>query len=217
MTEAKEAHLPEGPDGGAAVSRRERRRAQIITAANALFLERGYSDTSIDAVVARAGGSKSTIYELFQDKAGLFAAVVEDIVGRIVRPLPDITTLALGLRETLRMVAREHAELVLSDEHAALMRLVAAEARRHPEVGRLYYEIGPARGHSKLEAYLREQTTAGRLEIDDVETAASHFYGMLLHKWTLKRLYDVAGPPEPAEIDRIATAVVDEVLARYAV
>ena len=105
--------------------------------------------------------------------------------------------------------------MVLSDRHAALMRLVAAEASRRPEIGRLYYEIGPARGHLKLEAFLREQAVAGKLLIDDTEEAASFFYGMLLHKWTLKRLYNVAAPPEAAEIDWIAAAVVDEFLARY--
>jgi len=207
--------LAERGGGRTGRSRRANRRAQIIAAANELFLERGYGDTSIDAVVQRAGGSKSTVYDLFGGKDGLFEAVVEDVVGAIVRPLPDIATLSLGLRETLLLVAREHAELVLSERHAALMRLVAAEAQRRPEVGRIYYEIGPARGHLKLEAYLRGRVAAGALAIDDVETAASFFYGMLLHKWTLKRLYGVAGPPDARAIERLGATVVDEFLARH--
>ena len=213
VTAPDDARSPEEPsDGG---SRRDRRRKRIIAAATELFLERGYSGASVDAIVQRAGGSKSTVYELFGGKDRLFGAVIEDIVGDIVRPLPDITTLTLSLRETLLHVAREHAELVLSERHAALMRLVAAEARRRPEIGRLYYEIGPARGHLKLEAFIRKQAAAGNLAVDDAEESASFFYGMLLHKWTLKRLYNVAAPPDATEVDWIAAAVVDEFLARY--
>ncbi|MDH3236049.1 MAG: TetR/AcrR family transcriptional regulator [Alphaproteobacteria bacterium] len=214
MTPPDDARVPAEP-GGAPGSRRNRRRARIIAAATELFLEHGYGDTSIDAVVRDAGGSKSTVYELFGDKNGLFAAVVEEMVGSAVRPVPDIATLTLGLRDTLRHVACEHAELVFSDRHAALMRLVAAEAQRRPELGRLYYKIGPARGHSKLEAYLRDRSAEGDLAIQDVEAAASFFYGMLLHKWTLKRLYNIAASPDNAEINRIATTVVDEFLALY--
>ncbi len=196
-------------------TRRSIRRRRIIDAATDLFLAKGYSGVSLDEIVAVAGGSKSTIYAEFGNKEGLFAAVVDSIVGEIVRPLPDAQDVSLGLRDALLYLAREHASVVLSDRHAALIRLVAAEVSRLPEIGKIYYETGPARGHTKLEAYLASQVAEGLLRIDDIPRAAEFFWGMLLHKWTLRRLYMVADPPDAAALDAICQATVDAFLAQY--
>ena len=44
------------------------RRKAILAAARDVFLERGYANSSIDAVVERSGGSKATVYQLFGNK-----------------------------------------------------------------------------------------------------------------------------------------------------
>ena len=48
------------------------RRRAILDAAAALFLERGFADTSVGDVVKRSGGSLATLYSLFGSKEGLF-------------------------------------------------------------------------------------------------------------------------------------------------
>lgn len=42
-----------------------------------VFLKKGYAKTSMDRVSAAAGVSKQTIYSHFQDKEGLFKALIE--------------------------------------------------------------------------------------------------------------------------------------------
>lgn len=76
-----------------------------MSAAADLFLAEGYGSTSIEAVAARAGISKRTFYDRFDDKAMLFAAVVHRIIEQ-VRPPPDVP-LVVGatLPEMLRHVA----------------------------------------------------------------------------------------------------------------
>jgi AcrR family transcriptional regulator len=54
-------------------------RAALIGAARQLFGEHGYSETSIDEVVARAGVTKGAVYHHFQGKEGLFRAVFEQV------------------------------------------------------------------------------------------------------------------------------------------
>ena len=49
----------------------------ILDAARDVFLERGYSVTSMDVVAQAAGVSKATVYALFTSKELLFAAVIE--------------------------------------------------------------------------------------------------------------------------------------------
>jgi AcrR family transcriptional regulator len=54
-------------------------RASLIKAARELFGEKGYVDTSIDEIVARAGVTKGAVYHHFDGKEGLFRAVFEQV------------------------------------------------------------------------------------------------------------------------------------------
>ncbi|SDU38131.1 TetR/AcrR family transcriptional regulator [Stappia sp. ES.058] len=54
--------------------RTERTRERILEAARELFEEHGYEATSVDAVAARAGVAKATVFAHFSDKASLLIA-----------------------------------------------------------------------------------------------------------------------------------------------
>src|SRR6202011_4980100 len=69
--------------------RGEIRRSQILDAAVQVFLENGYGGATIDLVVERAGASKATVYSFFGGKDGLFAAIVEERVERILSAFGD--------------------------------------------------------------------------------------------------------------------------------
>jgi TetR/AcrR family transcriptional regulator, transcriptional repressor for nem operon len=51
-------------------------RDRIIRAASELIGDRGVAETSLDAVIERAGASKSQLYHYFEDRAALLRAVV---------------------------------------------------------------------------------------------------------------------------------------------
>lgn len=55
-----------------------RNRAAILAAAEALFAERNPVDVSMDAIAARAGVGKPTLYRNFGDRAGLVHAIFEE-------------------------------------------------------------------------------------------------------------------------------------------
>jgi len=63
------------------------RRDAILDAARYAFAERGYHETSRDAVAERAGVSKALLYEHFSSKRELYVAMLEmhvhELVGRI--------------------------------------------------------------------------------------------------------------------------------------
>lgn len=52
-------------------------RERIIAAAAALFCNGGFTATGIDAVIARAGTAKATLYNHFPSKAALIVAVLD--------------------------------------------------------------------------------------------------------------------------------------------
>src|SRR5687768_9552816 len=92
--------------------RRERRRGAMLDAARALFLEQGYDAVSLSDVVARSGGSLSTLYGLFGNKRGLLKAMMQtqferdmqelnSIIGRGTTPAETLLDIALGTQEYL--------------------------------------------------------------------------------------------------------------------
>ena len=52
---------------------------KILQAARALVLETGLKATAMEAIAARAGIAKGTLYAYFPDKSAVFAALVEDL------------------------------------------------------------------------------------------------------------------------------------------
>lgn len=113
----------------------------ITTAAADLFLAEGYAATAMEAVAARAGISKVTLYNRFPAKADLFAAVVADRVeawsveaSRHDGQLPSDPRGRLEYHALILLQSLAHPEVV------AFGRLIAAEQRRFPELARIYRE-----------------------------------------------------------------------------
>src|SRR5438477_215898 len=61
------------------VARGEATRSQLIAIATRMFAERGYEDTSIEAVLREAGVSRGSLYHHFASKEALFEAVAEEV------------------------------------------------------------------------------------------------------------------------------------------
>jgi AcrR family transcriptional regulator len=61
------------------VARGEATRGQLIAVARRMFADRGYEDTSIEAVLREAGVSRGSLYYHFASKEALFEAVAEDV------------------------------------------------------------------------------------------------------------------------------------------
>ena len=62
-------------------------REQLIEVATGLFAERGYEETSIEAVLAAAGVSRGALYHHFAGKDALFEAVLEAVENGVTARL----------------------------------------------------------------------------------------------------------------------------------
>src|SRR5262249_55539679 len=76
--------------------RSEATRQALVRAARRLFGARGYADVGTEEIVRAAGVTRGALYHQFRDKAGLFAAVAEEveaeIAGRIAAGAPAEST-----------------------------------------------------------------------------------------------------------------------------
>src|SRR5436853_4591753 len=58
--------------------RKERTKAELVEAARAVFLRRGFHAASLDEIAEEAGYTKGAVYSNFDGKDDLFLAVFED-------------------------------------------------------------------------------------------------------------------------------------------
>lgn len=161
----------------------------MLDAARGLFLTKGFAATSLDDVVAKSGGSLTTLYQLFGNKEGLWRELVLSHCARIAEPMQDDTPdhhqgpPAVVLRD----VAARLMALRLGPDVSAGIRIVMTEGSKFPELARLLYENGPVSGTKSVAAYLTKQVEAGTLNIANVELAAELFCSMASgdrHLWT---------------------------------
>ena len=66
------------------VKKAEERRLEIIKTAERLFQEKGYTKTSVEAIIKEIGVAKGTFYYYFKSKEDVLAAVVDATLERVV-------------------------------------------------------------------------------------------------------------------------------------
>ena len=168
--------LPHAP-----VSRTERKRADVLAAAEELFLAHGYLGTNMDDVATRARVSKPTVYAHFGSKEALFVEIVSGMTGAasdsvLTDPAPLDPDVARHLREhALRQLA-----VVLQPRLLRLRRLVIGEVGRFPELARALFAGGPARAIAELARIVAGYAERGQLRVTDAQVAATHLNWLIM-------------------------------------
>lgn len=137
------------------VKKPEIRRQEILAAATALFAERGYTNTPVDAIIAQAGLSKGVFYYYFASKEAVLAALVALQVEKVAQgaaALADQPGLAANDKLRLMLVGGDRVEA-----HAAEL-----EGMRRPENHELHLmtNVELVRRLSPFMARVIEQGTA---------------------------------------------------------
>ncbi|KAA1054773.1 TetR/AcrR family transcriptional regulator [Azospirillum argentinense] len=157
-------------------SRRSRRKqarpAEVIEAARDLFISRGFAATKLEHVARRAGVSVGLPYLYFENKEGLFKAVVRQSILPQFQMGEDLLDSFTGSSEEfLRGLARGFWEMEQSP-NAGLSKLVIAEAQNFPDLARFYMEEVVLRGRRFLARILRRGIERGEFRPVDVEQMA---------------------------------------------
>jgi TetR/AcrR family transcriptional repressor of mexJK operon len=190
------------------------KRTKILEVATNLFLEKGYGAASMAELLRLVGGSKTTIYTHFGDKAGLFTAIVDELLNDTVAFSDTAHLSELSVHDALLEIAQLHLKLVLSDRYIRLIRIVAAEVGRFPELGKAFYEHGPGLSYLNFKVFLEQRVARGELDIDETSHATDLFFGTLLHREVLLRIYGVKTTPLRNR-KVVAVAVTNEFIRRY--
>src|SRR5260370_1802878 len=115
------------------------RPGEIIDAALALFVEKGFAATRLDDVAVRAGLSKAAIYLYFEDKTALFQGVVRQAVVANLGTVEAMLKAHRGpVAELLPRILEFMAGRIDQSPIAAVAQLVISESRALPQIRRLY-------------------------------------------------------------------------------
>lgn len=207
---------PEKIPSGRREARKQDRRSAILAVAKRCFLDNGYAATSMSAIAVEIGGSKATLWNYFPSKEELFSAVLDEATADYRQRLVDVLQPSGDLREALRDFCRSFLTKITSCDALRLHRLIAAEAVRFPEVGKIFYERGPKLKDQMLSAFLADRMAAGQLRQADPMRAARALSSLCAGGLQQRLLWGVIDQVTPAEIEMEAQAAADLFLRAFA-
>ena len=141
----------------------------ILDAALDVFAEKGFADTRLEDVAARAGVAKGTIYLYVQSKESLFEALVRSgIAAPIEAAAERILALDASAETMLRMLFGWMRQEVLGTRRKEIARLVIAEAGRFPEIAALYHREVVGRGLRLLRKVAARAVARGEFKSDEL-------------------------------------------------
>lgn len=164
-------------------TKRSKEKAEaILKSAMEEFLIHGYSATNMDAIATGAGVSKATVYSYFQDKEGLFTALIEQLVKKRFRIVLDPQFLLSFQGEpkaVLREVMKELLANISGDQQLQdFLRLMIGESGRFPELARAYIDHIVKPVLEILSQYLGNHP---ELEIKDTQATVRVLMGSLAY------------------------------------
>ncbi len=197
--------------------RKGRKFDQVLEGARSIFMRDGFEGASVDDIAREAGVSKATLYSYFPDKRLLFMEVAKTECCRQACEAAALITCDLHPREVLTIAATRMIEFFTSDFGLRVFRICVAEGDRFPDLGREFYESGPALARAHVVAYLREAVGRGELVIDDLELAADQFAELCKADLFHRVVFGVGGTVSRADRSRVIDGAVTMFLARYGV
>ena len=166
----------------------------------------------MDRIAKASGVSKPTLYTYFNNKEGLFIALIQQMTGEH----QQLLSVAGAPNSPMppEQVLRKMATLVIDNFSRnqtllTLMRLIIGESERFPELAKTFVREVKKPMLTKLVAYLETQP---QLNLADPMVAARMFAGSLVHYLIVQELMhgkDIL----PLERDRMIDGLVHQMLA----
>lgn len=156
------------------------KREAILDAAQSLFAERGIDGVPMEAIAARSGVSKVTVYGHFGDKATIFDSIVERETARLRETLAATIPPDGTLEEQFTGFGMALISMLTQPCHLALDRAVSLEAQRNPTLGRRFFDAGPGQVRKLLSGMIAKAQADGQLAVDNPDYAAEDLLALWL-------------------------------------
>lgn len=185
---------------------------EILEAALALFVEKGFAGTRLDDVAERAGLSKAAIYLYFKDKEALLEGVIRQTISVNVGTMEGIARAHQGkVADLLPMALEFMASRIEETPMPSIAKLVIAESRAFPEIGRFYLKEVIGRGLPMFEGLIARGIAQGEFRKVDPGLTVRSLVGPMLLGIIWKTVFEPLGG-EPLDVRALARHHADLML-----
>ena len=120
----------------------DNKRGEIIHKALLLFGEKGFDGTSMSMIAKKMGYSKAALYQYFENKEDLFAAVMKETPFHfnflVIKPEMNNEDLEIVIRK----IGLSYLALFDTPERTAFTRTIIRDSHKHPEISSIYHQNG---------------------------------------------------------------------------
>jgi AcrR family transcriptional regulator len=191
-------------------------RQRVLKAAFSLFVEQGFSSTSMLDIVTRARVSKRDLYALFNNKHAVLAAGISERAQQMRQPL-DTTTPVPQTGDALAALLVEFGvsifKTVCHPEVLAVFRLAIAESDSAPEIARTLYKSGREANQKALADLVRKAQARELVRAGDPGALAARYLAVLWGDLMIQLLMRVREAPNEREIEVRARAATETLMA----
>ena len=183
--------------------RAEARPDEVLDAALALFVEKGFANARVEDIASRAGLSKGAVYLYFPSKE----AILEGLVRRAILPIANNALGVLNnysgdprlvITAVLKMVAGRLGE----PETAAIPKLLIREMIHFPEFAAMYRREVLDRVIPVVEQLIRNGIAEGYLRPVDPELTIRSIIGPIMLHMLMAEVFAIA-PADGLAVDRL--------------
>ena len=154
----------------------------ILQATLDLLAEVGYQDMSIEAIAARAGVGKTTIYRRYTSKEELVADALESLRGENV-PIPDTGSLSGDMDILIETLAK----VKFNTLGRQTLALIISTASSNPQFAQVYWTKYMMPRHKAFSLVLERSRARGEIQRDvDVDLVIDLMSGTLFNALVFK-------------------------------
>lgn len=195
--------------------RKGRKFDQVLAGAQEVFLRDGFEGASVDDIARAAGVSKATLYSYFSNKSLLFMEMARIEMANQGERMAACIDFTAPPETVLAQVGRGMMCFMLTEFGRRVFRIAVAESERFPELGRRFYETGPAFMHARLKDYLVGAVARGELQIEDFDLAASQFPELCKADLFPRLVFGMDEDFGEADMEHVLAGAVEMFMARY--
>jgi AcrR family transcriptional regulator len=140
--------------GGRGQARTRLARRAVVAAARALFLERGYPGTTVEAISNLADVPPATVYRLFTSKLGILKALLDTSIAGDDQPLavqerPEVASLLAEPDPVELLAGFAGVTTAINQRTSDVYRLLVSAAASDPSAAELLGELQQQRSHGQ--------------------------------------------------------------------
>lgn len=190
--------------------RAEARPDEVLDAALAVFVEKGFAAARVEDVAKRAGVSKGTVYLYFASKEALIEGIVRRAVAPIaLRALPDLEKFDGDPRMPITMLMMILIEQLAQPEKIAVPKLILREVMSFPTIAAFYRHEVLDKVIPALTGLIRRGVETGKLRPVDPELTVRSIVGPLIAHVALGEIFGVKPEGEGLSLDRLVANHLD--------